>query len=42
MTLSAQFSLLDSDLSDFLFASVGDEQNGMQLSVISLRWRGLV
>jgi hypothetical protein len=35
MTLSAQFSLLDSDLSDFLFASVGDEQNGMQLSVIS-------
>ena len=35
MTLSARFSLLNSDLNDFLFASVGDEQNGMPLSVIS-------
>jgi hypothetical protein len=29
MTLSARFSLLHSDLNDFLYASVGDEQNGM-------------
>ena len=35
MTLAARFSLLHSDLNDFLFASVGDEQNGMPLSVIS-------
>ena len=35
MTLSAQFSLLHSDLNDFLFATVGDEPNGMPLSVIS-------
>jgi hypothetical protein len=35
MTLSARFSLLHSDLNDFLFAPVGDEQNGMPLSVIS-------
>jgi hypothetical protein len=35
MTLSVRFSLLHSDLNDFLFASVGDEQNGMSLSVIS-------
>jgi hypothetical protein len=35
MTLSARFSLVHSDLNDFLFASVGDEQNGMPLSVIS-------
>lgn len=35
MTLSARFSLLHSDLNDFLFASVGDEQNGMALNVIS-------
>ena len=35
MTLSARFSLLHSDLNDFLFASVGDEQNGMPLNVIS-------
>jgi hypothetical protein len=35
MTLSARFSLLHSDLNEFLFASVGDEQNGMPLSVIS-------
>lgn len=35
MTLSAQFSMLPSDLNDFLFATVGDEPNGMPLSVIS-------
>jgi hypothetical protein len=35
MALPVQFSLLHSDLNDFLFASVGDEQNGMPLSVIS-------
>jgi len=35
MALSARFSLLHSDLNDFLFAPVGDEQNGMPLSVIS-------
>ena len=35
MALSARFSLLHLDLNDFLFASVGDEQNGMPLSVIS-------
>jgi len=35
MTLSAEFSLLHSDLNDFLFASVGNEQNGMPLNVVS-------
>jgi hypothetical protein len=35
MTLSPQYSLLHSDLNDFLFASVGDEQSGMPLSVVS-------
>src|ERR1700724_1600003 len=35
MALSARFSLLHSDLNDFLFASVGDEQNGVTLSVVS-------
>jgi hypothetical protein len=35
MPLAARFSLLHSDLNDFLFASVGDEQNGMTLNVIS-------
>jgi hypothetical protein len=35
MTLSARFSLLHSDLNDFLFAPVGDEPNGMPLNVIS-------
>ena len=35
MALSARFSLLHSDLNDFLFASVGDKQNEMPLSVIS-------
>jgi len=29
MTLAARLSLLHSDPNDFLFASVGDEQNGM-------------
>ena len=35
MTLPAEFSLLNSDLNNFLFASVGDEQNGMSLNVLS-------
>jgi hypothetical protein len=35
MTLSARFSLLHSDLNDFLFAVIGNEQNGMPLSVVS-------
>ena len=35
MTLSARFSLLHSDLNDFLFASVGDQRNGMPLNVVS-------
>ena len=35
MTLPARFSLLHSDLNDFLFASVGDQQNGMPLNVVS-------
>jgi hypothetical protein len=35
MTLPARFSLLNSDLNDFLFASVGDQQNGMPLNVVS-------
>jgi hypothetical protein len=35
MTLSARFSLLHSDLNDFLFASVGTERNGMPLNVVS-------
>jgi hypothetical protein len=35
MALPARFSLLHSDLNDFLFASVGEEQNGVTLSVVS-------
>ena len=35
MALPAQFSLLHSDLNDFLFASVGEEHNGVTLSVVS-------
>jgi hypothetical protein len=35
MALPARFSLLHSDLNDFLFASVGEEQNGMPLNVVS-------
>jgi hypothetical protein len=35
MALPAQFSLLHSDLNDFLFASVGEEKNGVTLSVVS-------
>jgi len=35
VTLPARFSLLHSDLNDFLFASVGDQQNGMPLNVVS-------
>jgi hypothetical protein len=35
MALPARFSLLHSDLNDFLFASVGEEHNGVTLSVVS-------
>jgi hypothetical protein len=35
MALPVRFSLLHSDLNDFLFASVGEEQNGVTLSVVS-------
>jgi hypothetical protein len=35
MTLPARFSLLHSDLNDFLFAAVGQEKNGMPLNVVS-------
>ena len=35
MTLSARFSPRHSDLNEFLFASVGNEQNGMPLNVVS-------
>ena len=33
MTLLVRFSLPHSDLNDFLFASVGDQRNGMPLNV---------
>jgi hypothetical protein len=33
--LPARFSLLHSDLNDFLFASIGDEANGMPLNIVS-------
>jgi hypothetical protein len=43
MALSARFSLLHSDLNDFLFAPVGEERNGVTLSVVSALTRlGLV
>jgi hypothetical protein len=35
MALPARFSLLHSDLNNFLFATVGQEQNGMPLNVVS-------
>jgi hypothetical protein len=35
MALPARFSLLHSDLNDFLFAAVGEQQNGMPLNVVS-------
>jgi len=35
MALPARFSLLHSDLNEFLFAAVGQEQNGMPLNVVS-------
>jgi hypothetical protein len=35
MALPARFSLLHSDLNDFLFAPVGEESNGVTLSVVS-------
>ena len=33
--MPARFSLLHSELNEFLFARVGDQQNGMPLSVMS-------
>ena len=35
MALPVRFSLLHSDLNDFLFAAVGQEKNGMPLNVVS-------
>jgi len=35
MALPAEFSLLDSEFGDFLFATVGEEKAGMPLSVLS-------
>src|ERR1700745_2325052 len=35
MALPERFSLLHSDLNDFLFAPVGEEKNGVLLSVVS-------
>lgn len=35
MTQAASVSLLRSEFDDFLFASIGEERNGMQLSVLS-------
>ena len=35
MALPAEFSLLDSEFGDFLFATVGEERTGMPLSVLS-------
>lgn len=35
MALPAAFSLLNSEFNDFLYAEVGEEGNGMQLSVVS-------
>jgi hypothetical protein len=35
MALSAEFSLLNSELNDFLFAQIGEEESGAPLSVLS-------
>lgn len=35
MALPARFSLLHSDLNEFLFASVGTEENGAPISILS-------
>ena len=35
MTLPAPFSLIDSEFNAFLFAPIGEEENGMTLSVFS-------
>ena len=35
MALSARFSLIHSELNEFLFAPVGEEPNGVTLSVVS-------
>ena len=34
MTLRSQYSLLHSEFNDFLFAVVGEEENGMDLTVL--------
>ena len=39
MALAARFRELDGSLSDFLFASIGEEENGMD-SALRLRWPG--
>jgi hypothetical protein len=42
MALAARFRQLDSSLDDFLFATIGEEENGMRLSVASaLARRGM-
>jgi hypothetical protein len=35
VTLRPAYSLINSEFNEFLFASIGDEENGMSLSVIS-------
>lgn len=35
MTLRPEYSLIHSEFNDFLFALVGEEKNGMQLTVLS-------
>ena len=35
MALRPQFSLINSEFNDFLFASVGEEKTGLQLTVLS-------
>ncbi len=35
MALPAEFSLLDTEFGDFLFATIGNERTGMPLSVLS-------
>ena len=37
MALAARFSQLNTSLNDFLFATIGEEQSGMRLSVASAR-----
>jgi len=35
MTLQPQFSLIHSEFNEFLFASVGEEKNGVELTALS-------